>query len=426
MHELKIILGREFGERVRTRSFVLSTLLTPVFFLAILLGPILADRMGGGRDLSFALVDESGTGLGEEISAALTTPAGEDGGRWTVRTVPGTAAAVQDSLAAEVLADRIDGLLIVPAGILEGAPVQYRARSVTDTGLQRRIAAVASAAAQGRRLESAGIDAGQLAGIMHPVQVSASRLGSSGGEEQSAEAGILFSLMIGFALYMLILLYGVQVLQSVQEEKTNRISEILISSMRASHLMLGKVLGVGMAALTQICIWIALALLLSRPLGGMMTDGGGELSMVGGILSQADPGMLVAVLGYLLLGFLLYASLFAAAGAAAASSEDAQRFTFPLIMPLIVPMMVTVSIISAPRDALAVVLSWIPFTMPIAMPMRLGAGGAGGLEVTASLAVLGLSVMLLGVIAGKIYRIGILSTGKRPTFAELVRWVRTA
>lgn len=426
MHELRIILGREFGERVRTRSFVLSTLLTPVFLLAILLGPMLADRMGGSREINLALVDDSGSGIGSEIAAALTTPAGEDGGRLAVHVVPGTAAAVQDSLAAEVLADRVDGLLIVPADILAGAPVQYRARSVTDTGLQRRIAAASSSAAQGRRLEAAGIDPGLLAGIMHPVQVSAQRLGVSGGEEQSAEAGILFSLMIGFALYMLILLYGVQVLQSVQEEKTNRISEILVSSIRASYLMLGKVLGVGMAALAQVCIWIVLAVVLSRLLGGLLGDGDGELSMLGSMVAQVNPGMVAAVLGFLLLGFLLYASLFAAAGAAAASSEDAQRFTFPLIMPLIIPMMVTVPIISAPRDPMAVVLSWIPFTMPIAMPMRMGAGGTSTLEIAASLGLLGLSVVLLGVIAGKIYRIGILSTGKRPTMGELVRWVRMA
>src|SRR5690606_2112254 len=113
----------------------------------------------------------------------------------------------------------------------------------------------------------------------------------------------LFSLMIGFALYMLILLYGVQVLQSVQEEKTNRISEILVSSIRASYLMLGKVLGVGMAALAQVCIWIVLAVVLSRLLGGLLGDGDGELSMLGSMVAQVNPGMVAAVLGFLLLGF---------------------------------------------------------------------------------------------------------------------------
>lgn len=424
MHELRIILGREFRERVRTKSFVLSTLLTPVFFVGILFGPLLIERMGGGQERVLAMIDESGSAIGDEIARALSGPEGDDADRLTVRVVPGTAAALEDSLAAEVLADRLDGLLVVPSDILYGGAVQYRARSVTDTGLQRRISAAASAAAQGRRLEGAGIDPSMLADIMHPVQVNASRVGG-GGEEQSAEAGIFVSLMVGFALYMLILLYGVQVLQSVQEEKNNRISEILVSSMRASHLMLGKVLGVGMAAFLQIAIWIGLALVLARPLGGMLGDGG-EMSMLAGLVSQVEPSLIVSVLGFLLLGFFLYASLFAAAGAAAASSEDAQRFTFPLIMPLIIPMMTISSIISAPRDALAVVLSWIPFTMPLAMPIRIGAGGTTGVEVAASLVVLALSVLLLGTLAGKIYRIGILSTGKRPTMRELVRWLRTA
>lgn len=425
MHELRIILGREFRERVRTKSFVLSTLLTPVFFLGILLGPVLVDRMGGGQERVLALIDESGAAIGDDLASALSAPQG-DGDHLTIRVVPGTAAAVEDSLASEVLADRLDGLLIVPPDVLQGGAVRYRARSVTDTGLQRRIAAAASTAAQGRRLQVAGIDPARLAGVMQPVQVNAARIGGSGAEEQSAEAGIFFSLIVGFALYMLILLYGVQVLQSVQEEKTNRISEILVSSIRASHLMLGKVLGVGMAALLQIAIWIGLALLLARPLGGMLASDGGDLSMLGSLVSQVEPSLVVSVLGFLMLGFLLYASLFAAAGAAAASSEDAQRFTFPLIMPLIIPMMVMASIISAPRDTLAVVLSWIPFTMPLAMPIRIGAGGTTGAEVAASLVVLALSVLLLGALAGKIYRIGILSTGKRPTMRELLRWLRTA
>src|SRR5690606_25177059 len=171
----------------------------------------------------------------------------------------------------------------------------------------------------------------RLAEIMTPVQLDASRLTSEGGTGESAETGMLFSIMVGFALYMLILLYGVQVLGSVQEEKTNRISEILVSSMKASHLMIGKVLGVGLAALLQIGIWVAVAFLLSGPMTSLMNGEGGVLAA---LFAPVSPWVLVGLLAYLLLGFFLYASLFAAAGAAAASTEDAQRFTFPLIMPL--------------------------------------------------------------------------------------------
>ena len=425
MRELLIVLRREFLERVRTKSFVLSTLLTPIFFLLILLGPVFSERLTGTEDLFFAVVDESASGIGEEVAAALREIGDTESDRYYATARAGSSPAVQDSLIQAVLSETVDGYIVIPADVLEGGAVLYRARSVTDTGLQRRIGQVVTGVVQGRRLASAGIDPGILASVTAPVPVEAARLTSGGETGEDAESGVLISLMVGFALYMLILLYGVQVLQSVQEEKTNRIAEILVSSMKASQLMLGKVLGVALAALLQIAIWISLAFLLRGLLWPLLggDDAGGMLS---DLTSGVDLSLIAMVLAFLLLGFFLYASLFAAAGAAAQSSEDAQRFTFPLIMPLLIPMMLTGAIISAPQDTIAVVLSWIPLTMPLAMPMRMGAGGASPLELAGSLVVLALSVIVLGVIAGKIYRIGILSTGKRPTFRELARWVRTA
>jgi ABC-2 type transport system permease protein len=425
MHELRIVLRREFMERVRTKSFILSTLLTPIFFLLLLLGPVLSQQFIGGDEKLFAIVDESGAGLGAEIAATLGATAGS-GDQIHASAITQSSPAVDDSLVRAVLDERLDGILLLPPDLIEGGTVEYRARSVTDTGLQRRISQTVTAAVQRRRLATAGIDPGILASVMEPVPVESARLTSEGATGESAAAGMLFSIMVGFSLYMLILLYGVQVLQSVQEEKTNRIAEILVSSMKASHLMLGKVLGVGLAALLQIAIWLVVAATLSGPIGSMLGRASMPPGIFSGLVSRLDPMLVAIVLAYLLLGFFLYASLFAAAGAAAASSEDAQRFTFPLIMPLIVPMMMMGAIVEAPQDTLAVVLGWIPLTMPLAMPMRIGAGGTTTLEVAASLVVLALSVVLLGVLAGKIYRIGILSTGKRPTMGELARWVRMA
>lgn len=425
MRELTIVLRREFLERVRAKSFLLSTLLTPIFFLLILLGPILSERLTGGDDRFVAIVDQSGVGLGTELSAALSEPGGEGSDRVHPLVLTSASPARLDSLDQAVLAEGLDGIVRIPPDVVEGGALEYRARTVTDAGFQRRISQAATDAVQGLRLSTAGIDAAMLADAMAPVDVDAVRLTSEGASGENAESGILFSIMVGFALYMLILLYGVQVLQSVQEEKTNRIAEILVSSMKASHLMLGKVLGVGLAALLQIAIWLVVAALLVNPIGSLM-GGGGEGGVLAGMLSRVELSLIAMVLAYLLLGFFLYASLFAAAGAAAASSEDAQRFTFPLIMPLLIPMMMTGAIVSAPQDTLAVVLGWIPLTMPLAMPMRIGAGGATSLEVALSLLVLAASVLVLGTLAGKIYRIGILSTGKRPSFGEVLRWLRTA
>jgi len=134
----------------------------------------------------------------------------------------------------------------------------------------------------------------------------------------------------------------------------------------------------------------------------------------------------VSALLYLVLGFFLYATLFAAVGAAAASTEDAQRFTFPLILPLFVPMFLAEGIVAAPSGTTAVVLSWIPFTAPLVVPMRMGAGGTAPWEVGGTLLVLALSVVAVSWVAGKIYRVGILSTGTRPSLGDLLRWIRMA
>lgn len=426
MRELAIVLRREFLERVRSRSFLLSTILTPVFFLLVLLLPVLSTRWAGGEDRFLGIVDESTTGVGAELAAALSEPAGVGDDRVYASVITSPAPETLDSLVQAVVSERLDGFIIIPEDVVEGGALQYRARTVTDVGFQRRVRDAATAAVQARRLETAGIDAAILAEVMAPVQLNAARLTRQGETGEGAEAGMLFSIMVGFALYMLILLYGVQVLQSVQEEKTNRIAEILVSSIRASHLMLGKVLGVGLAALLQIAIWIGLAVALIGPMQPVLSASGAEPGMVSGLFSRIELSLVAVVVAYLLLGFFLYASLFAAAGAAAASSEDAQRFTFPLIMPLIIPMMMTGVIVSAPQSTLALVLGWIPLTMPLAMPMRIGAGGTGAVETAATLVLLLASVLVLGSLAGKIYRIGILSTGKRPSFAELLRWLRTA
>lgn len=421
MRELLIVMRREFRERVRSRSFILSTLLTPVFVLGVFLVPMLADNFSDDDQRAFALIDASPTQAGPAVVAALEAAGGV--GQIQLFTAPGGVGMLEDSLARAVLDESLHGVIILPSDVTEGGSVRYRARSVTDQGLQRRISSAVTTVVQEHRLATAGIDPALLSSVMAPVPMDAARLTGDGDAGQSSESGMMFSFLVGFALYMLILLYGVQVLGSVQEEKTNRISEILVSSMQASHLMIGKVLGVGLAALLQIVIWIVVAIVLAGPVIGMMGGGGEELA---GLFGPVEPSLLIVLLAYLLLGFFLYASLFAAAGAAASSTEDAQRFTFPLIMPLVIPMMFMTPIISAPQGTIAVILGWFPLTMPLAMPMRIGAGGPGSLEIATTLAVLVLSVALLGILAGKIYRIGILSTGKRPTMGEIMKWIRMA
>lgn len=420
MSELWIVLQREFVERVRSKSFIASTLLTPLFLSLFVLVPALADREGTPPPPRVAVVDESGAGVGEGVERALDAPGGVPA-RLTVLERP--MREVEDSLLFLLSADAgVDGVLWIPPDAVRMGTVSYRVRDGRAASLEGPLSLAVSGALVRERLRRVGVAPSLAADIFEPARVVTSLVGGPAGEEAEDGAGVLFALMTGFALYFLILLYGVQVLQSVQEEKANRIAEVLVSSIRASHLMLGKVLGVGLAALLQVTVWTALGLLVwSRR--ERLSELLGEPEMLGALAAPAPPAT-AAMLAFAVLGFFLYASLFAAAGAAAASSEDAQRFTMPLVAPLLIPVFVAEPIVDTPEGALATTLGWFPLTSPIVMPMRIGAGAMEAAEVGGALLVLLLSVYAMGTLAGKIYRVGILSTGKRPTLRELARWAR--
>ncbi len=424
MRELLIVLRREFVERVRTRSFIISTILTPLLLLLFGLGPSLVSKMRSGGEFRMAIVDETPNRLGQQVQGMLVQPEGDQDTKFRVEVLPGPETEQRSVLDARVLGDSLDGYLVLPPDLVSGGAVAIRTEDALPGSTRRRIQGVLSTAVQSTRMQEAGLAPQQLGSILKPVQVSSIRI-TEAGEKAQSDAGMILALMVGFFLYILILLFGPQVMQSVQEEKQNRIAEVLVSSVKASHLMLGKVLGVGMAALLQVGIWAALTALIVTQRGRLVSFGITQ-DFLAPILKAAEPTVLVSALLYLIFGFFLYATLFAAAGSAMASSEDAQRFTFPLIMPLVIPMIMAESIISAPNDTIAVVMSWIPLTSPLVMPMRIGAGGANTLEIAGTILELALSVAIIGWVAGKIYRVGILSTGKRPTFGEMVRWVRMA
>jgi ABC-2 type transport system permease protein len=424
--EMLIVLQREFVERVRTKSFILSTVLAPLFLVGMFAVPILLEVSSTGGETTLVIVDEAPTGIGESVEARLRRePRSEREERFLVDRVRQPLATVQDSLRTLVLSETIDGYLHLPPGTVVENVVQYRGRSVTNMDRNEQIGDAVSAAVQENRMDEAGLDAGEVARLLQPVRVAAARITSAGDEGQSAASGMIFAMVVGMFLYFLILLYGTQVMQSVQEEKTNRIAEVLVSSIRAKHLMLGKVLGVGLVALLQVSIWIVAGVILFSQRARLASAP--DLPAPPSAFSLGvGPWEGVALGMFALLGFFQYASLFAAAGAAAESAEDAQRFFFPIFLPLIVPIFLQVQILAEPRGRLATALGWLPLTSPMVTPMRMGAGGIPTVEIVGSLLMLVAGVWLIGILAGKIYRVGILSAGKRPSMRELGRWLRTA
>ncbi len=420
MSETLIVLKREFMERVRSKGFWIGTLILPLFMGAVTVLPSLMAGRGGDRTL--VVVDEAPAGVGDQVVAALTrTGTGEkDEERYTVQKVAGPFQAARAELNRRVLAKEIDGYVYLPPDVIGSNTVQYRARNVSNFRVAADLRRAVSQAVQAARLQGQGLNVGEVAALLRPVEVNAARITRDGEKAGDAESAFFLSYIIGFVVYFLVFLYGFNVMRSVLEEKTNRIVEVVVSSMKASHLMLGKILGVGAVAMLQVAIWVTLGFAASR-MGTSIGIPAGAFSSLG-----LGTGLIVSLVAFFVLGFFLYAALFAALGAAVNSEQEAQQWQTVVFLPLIVPMVFIAQIISDPLGTTATVLGLIPFTAPVTMPMRLTATSVPGWQVAASLGGVVVTVFAVAWLAGKIYRVGILSTGKKPSLRELGRWLRAA
>jgi len=420
MRELWIIMQREFKARVRTRSFFWGTVLTPLIFAGILAVPILSS--GGGAPRTFTLVDEAPAGVGAKFIETLSaSPRSSAEIQYRVTPVSGTFAALRSNLNHQVAARLIDGYVVLPPDILESGRVIYRAQNVASLTVIRDLQRAADRATQTERLRRSGVDSRLLASIIQSTPIDSANINQRGQEGGSALSTFLFAFMMAILLYMLTFLYGVEVMRSALEEKTNRIAEVLVGSVRPGYLLSGKVLGVGATALLQISIWVIFALVTIR--SGLLTTRMGVAPQALSALA-VEPAVGAALLGFFILGYLVYSALFAALGASVTSEQEGQSLIFLIILLLVVPLLFIRTIINDPLGKLATWLGLLPLTSPIAMPMRMASGTVPPVQIVGSLGLLLLSLWIIAWIAGKIYRVGMLSTGKKATLKELGRWLR--
>jgi ABC-2 type transport system permease protein len=424
VRETLLIIKREFRERVASKSFVAGTLLFPLLMIALIALPTLVG--GGGAEWDLALVSEAPAGVTDAFEQQLTAPAegDDDGNSYRLERVDGPIATVRERLAERLASEDLDGYIAVPADVLQSGSIVFRARKGGSFDVIRDLRIAGTRAVQQERLRQSGIDASAVAALVAPVKIDEARLTDAGEQRGGALSTFLTAYMVAFLIYIMTTLYGVAVMRSVLEEKTNRIAEVLMSTIRASHLMAGKIIGVGSAAVVQVLIWVAITAVvvkLSPRLGGGFSLPEPALQAL-----NVAPATGLLLFVYFVLGFFLYAAVFAIVGAAVTSEQEAQSVQFLALIPMIAPMMFLQTILNAPLGGVAVALGLIPFTSPITMPMRMASTRVPALEVAGSLALLALGIVVVAWIAGKVYRVGILSTGKRPSFGELVRWVRSA
>lgn len=408
MSNLLLVISREYTTRVKKKGFIITTLLMPIFFAALMILPSLIAEMNSGTS-QITVIDQTGQLMRPLVESGLNPVFAEE--------PVDSALANQDYQTILVIGkDAIDN----PSDI---TLYNREAESMETTMLLQE---TLKSAIEDIRLSNLGQENVKqiLAEVEADVNIKTLSLNDDGDTESSnAIVSFMIGLVMSFVLYMFILMYGQMVMTSIIEEKNNRVLEILVTSVKPTQLMMGKLIGVGMVALTQVLIWFAVVAALVQWVLPAVTTAD-TLGMIGqiGLLSE-----IIRIFGFLVIfligGFLMYASFFAAIGASVDNVQDASQLTTFAVIPIIVALMFSVSIGQNPNSELATILSIIPFTSPMVMMARIPAG-VPAWEIVTSILVLFATIYLIIWLSAKIYRIGIFMYGKKPTIKELIKWAR--
>lgn len=418
------VMKREYLERVRTRWFLVATLFGPALFAALMFLPAyMGDRTKTSDDVNrIRILDASGTNLGQMVAYELGGGIGRDASATQVVQVnEKTLVDAEAAALAAVSAKQLKGYLVLPPNVLASASARYagvNATSLTDMDFLR---SVVQRRVMSGQLQAVGVEentAGRLSRLR--LQLKTDRITTTG-RAGSGRISLLFAISVAMLLYMTILMYGQNVLRSVIEEKTTRVAEVIVASVRPHILLAGKVLGVGAVGLTQMVIWLVTSLLMGRYRMSVFKLLGLNASPIQ--IPDISPSLALVLLTYFLLGYILYAAMFAAVGAMTSSEAEAQQAQLPVILLLVAGIIFLQPVLSAPDSKLAQMLGWIPFTSPIMMPLRMSAVEIPSWDIALSLLALVAACYLAVYVAARIYRTGILMYGKRASLREVARWV---
>jgi ABC-2 type transport system permease protein len=424
MQRFTVLFLREYQERVRTKWFLVATVFGPLLMgLLLFLPAYMSARAAASRDLArIWILDATGTQLGTAVAAALGGgPLGDSATAKVLRLEPLALAEAESSAVAAVRRKEIKGFLLLEPRLLQQSRVRYEGVNATAIADMNRIEGVVSREYLALRLREAGLDDASVRQLSRArLALDAQRLTASG-RGGSGTVNVLFGLAVGLLLYMTIVFFGQSVLRGVMEEKQSRVAEIVVSSVRPSALLAGKVLGVGAVGLTQLAIWVATGVGLLQLRAPLLRRLGIAVTPLQ--LPAISPQLLLLLLVFFFLGYVLYSALFAAVGAMVTTEQEAQQAQMPVVLLLVGTVMFLQPILMAPESKLAVTLSLFPLSAPIMMPLRMSTLAVPYWQLSVSLAGLALTCILAVFLAARIYRTGLLMYGKRATVREAIRWM---
>ena len=429
MRNTWLIIKREYLQRVRTRSFLVLTLLLPAIMTVLMALPAKLATMGDKPQ--HIVIVSSNAQFGESVrQQLLSTPVSDDDeesgagqaktkpqNQYTIDVDANATDAERAGLREKVSNRSIDGFLWLPDDFLTTHKVDWNSRDIIGSQERSWVSTAINHIALQQQLSKAGVTNSQSDPMLTPIKVERVRI--EGGKEAkgSGTGKFLEIVVMVMLLYMAVLFYGISVMRSVLEEKNSRIMEVLLSSATPTELMTGKLLGVGAVGLTQILVWTVMAGVVALPSMAMQPN----LSDL-----QISPAVMIAFAAFFLLGYLLYSTMYAAIGAITTTEQEGQQIQFLIIIPLVLSVFMLTPAIRTPDSAAVMWMSLVPFFAPIVMFARIVVQTPPIWQIALSLLLLVATVAGLTVLCARIYRIGVLIYGKRATLPEIMKWLKYA
>lgn len=417
MGKLWVIVKREYLTRVKSKGFVIGTILTPLVIASLLVVPALLAVKMSRSDYQLIVLDQSGNAAIYERAEELLRADSERLDRFQIQREAVSQPQIEirkrelNNLIGE---GRLDAYLVIPASVSDEGKITYHAKNTGDFLRETRIENAFNTAIVEQRMKQSGIDVERMNQLSRRIVMEKF---NERGEGQGAGRIIMAFTLVGI-LCLTVLAYGTHVMSGVIEEKQSRIIEVLISSVRPFTLMLGKLVGVGLVGLTQYAVWAIAAVLLSS-LAAAQSPLFGSLTLPGVSIS-----LMIFFVVYFLLGYFLYATLYAMVGGVVSSDEDGQQMQFPLTTLILLAPVAASFVWRQPESTLAIIVSLFPFFSPFAMFLRISLSEPPWWQVALSI-LLQIATILAAVwLTARFYRIGILMYGKRPTLVEMSRWLK--
>ncbi len=415
MHNVWLIAKREYLERIRTKAFLVATILIPLFMGAFVFGSrYLTSRSKSSSHVAIVSADTTfsadlkhtlQTSKNSNMTVDLLTPSAPNGDQ--------TRAALDHELKGK---GDLAGYLWVmpPAGRGSGQNARptftYVPRSAGDRATQDTLSSAIRSVLTREGLRQQGMGAPDIDALMAPVVMDTSKTGDS--RAASGAAYLLF-----FLMYMVIMLYGMNTARSIIEEKSSRVFEVMLSTIKPDQMLAGKILGVGAVGLTQIGVWmIAAAALGSTSLATNLIGSGGH--------PPISATQIFFFIAYFVFGFLVYSSIAAALGAMTNSEQELQQLNMFLVMPLAFSLLMLFVIVPAPNSTLAQIVSLIPLCSPLLMDFRISLTSVPAWQIGLSFLLMSLTIVAILWVASRVYRVGILMYGKKPSLPEILRWLK--